>query len=708
MGNNALAWVARLGTIALAAASTGCVVVDELERYDPQNNPGNKSWSTSEKVDCTSDKDCATGESCQNNVCQMRRCAEAYESKPPLGINRYFGTDGELAIISDNTFIDGFESDGTGKYLNSWEMPASGNKIVDITGGNLTGKRPHQIAVALEFTDKVKIKDGNGTFDLQLPMWPKAIAAGDTDADGLDELVAVSQDGAVAVCRVDKKSCSSSKFSGIKVVDVAVADVDADGFAEPVFLTDDGKNSGMVVWNLDAKKTGQKETLAWTVNLKIRAMAAGQVRANGPAEMALLEDRGWWGFANDRVHLFSPATEKITSSVDVNGHTIDVAVGDRNSDDVAEIAFLRDDHKYELMSAKDGMLTKIGEYAITVGKVAQRISMVDWNGDSASGRLSEGPVLVPGNAIPIAALVFPPFPSHVAANGASVSLGSTESTSTSNSKTVSLSVGLAVSFEAELPLFKAGVGAHINKDFSKTHTITKTQSVGQSFEIDANPSLFGTDYGAVVMSCGCYHRYRYVTEDPANRIGGSGKGVDIYVPVGGQTQLWSTKRYNAMAKAVKTLPVIDIPARIGDVKSYPRKIQTLSGEPVPTADMLFPKPPTFQVSDVGTIGFSLSAGKSETNETAETTTLGVSGSLEAFGVGVEATIDVGVTQGYSIEVGNETEFGGTIPAIHDDPNTPEDEFAINHYGFTPFVYRQHYKGKNGKDAAFYVLYHAMK
>ncbi len=687
-----------------ALASTGCTVIEDAH-YDPQNNPGSHAWTTSENVVCQSDADCSNGEACDGGVCQMRRCAESYASKPPMGVNHYFGTDGELAVISDGTFVDGYEADGTGKYLDSWSMSG---KIVDVAGGNLTGKRPQQIALALEFNDSLKIRDGGTTFDLPIGMWPRAIAAGDVDADGLDEVVAFADDGSIAVCDVDQKKCTSAKLPGSKAIDLAVADVDGDGFAEPVFVTDDGNGkSGIVVWNLDHKTTGQQESLAWSINVKVKAMSAGDVRGKGTAEVALLEDRGWWGFANDRVHLFSPASGKIVSSSDVNGHTIDVAVGDRNSDDIDEIAFLRDDHKFELMSAKDGGLTSIGSYPITVGKAAQRLSIVDWNGDSASGRLTEGPVLVAGEAVPIAALTFPPFVANVAQGPAVIAVGATDSTSTGNSHTVTLSVGMAVSFGAEVPAFKAEVGAHLNKDWSYTHTVTKTESIGQDFWIESNPALYGADYGAVILSCGCYHRYHYVTEDPAKRIGGSGQGVDIYVPVGGQTQLWSSKRYNAMAKAVGTLPVIPVNVRIGDMKSYPGKLETLDGQVLPQKDMVFPKPPLVQVSDVGEVGFSLITGKSETNESAETTTIGVSGSIEAFGVGVESTIDVGVAQGYSIDVSHEADFGGKIPAIPDNPSTPEDEFAINHYGFTPFVYRQHYTAKNGKDAGYYVLYYAV-
>ena len=110
-------------------------------------------------------------------------------------------------------------------------------------------------------------------------------------------------------------------------------------------------------------------------------------------------------------------------------------------------------------------------------------------------------------------------------------------------------------------------------------------------------------------------------------------------------------------------------------------------------------------------------GKSETNTTSTTTTVGYNAT---FGVGFEAKIPGtnigfggGVTGGwdwsdsrssaYSITVGQSASFGGSIPPSKDDPNTPEDEFAIWRYSFTPYVYRHHYKDYTGESSGFYVV-----
>ena len=205
------------------------------------------------------------------------------------------------------------------------------------------------------------------------------------------------------------------------------------------------------------------------------------------------------------------------------------------------------------------------------------------------------------------------------------------------------------------------------------------------------------------MGCGCYHRYKYETDDPAGKLDGSGKVADILVPVGGQHQLWSSRRYNALAEATGSLPVIDVPVTVGDPGSYPESPQTLAGEPIAEEDMVFPESPSFQVSDVGFVGFFLMANEYETNSIAETTTVGMSAGLGAFGAEVDVEASIGVTQGYSIRVGKEAYFGGKVPPVPDNPDTPEDEYAIHRYSFSPHVYREHWTNAAGEDSGFYVI-----
>jgi hypothetical protein len=699
-----------ISVLFLPLSLMACTVAEDDGRFDPGATPGSDPWNHSTEVKCESNDQCSDGENCDGGICQMARCVESYDSLAPMGDNHYFGTDGEIAIISDDAFVDAFESTD-GNYMASWDLSGAGGKVIDVAGGNLTGSRPHSVAVAIEFSDKLLVNTPAGVKELNVGIWPIAIAAGDVDADGVDEIVAFGDDGSISLCDIDEGTCRIASIPDAEGVDVAIGDVDGDGFDEPIFLLKHSDKTQLVVWNTDAELTEQEETIGWQLNYPVKFFASGDLDGDGVHEIVTLEDGGWWGWTDDKLKVFSPASEEIIFERNVDGHTLDVAVGDRDSDGNDEIVILRESQTFELLRLNSsGQLYSADTWNVTVGGEAKRISMLDWDGDSASGRLVSGPELVAGNTVPVGALMFPPYP-HKAASGAlsaSVTLGNNESTNETLSDTLSLGVNIGVSFGAEAPggLFKAKVGGYLSKDFRYTKRVSNTLSIGQRYWVLAQPELHGESYAPVITSCGCYHLYRYETDDPAGRIGGSGQIVDIYIPVGGQTQLWSSKRYNAVAKATGTLPIIEVPVRVGDPSSYPSSPTGTDGLPISEEDMLFPETPTYQASDVGFVNFWLVRGETETNEIAETTKLGATGSIGVAGVTVDTDVSVGVTQGYSLTVGRDTIFAGGVPPIPDNPETPEDEYAIHRYGFNPYVYRQHYTDSEGGDAAYYVMYFA--
>jgi hypothetical protein len=108
------------------------------------------------------------------------------------------------------------------------------------------------------------------------------------------------------------------------------------------------------------------------------------------------------------------------------------------------------------------------------------------------------------------------------------------------------------------------------------------------------------------------------------------------------------------------------------------------------------------VSDVGTVGFWLTSTESEANTVAETTTIGLSGTLGAFGASVTGDINTGFAHAYTVTVGEEALFAGSVPPLVDNPDTPEDEFQTYRYSFSPTVYREHYE-----DAGYYVVTYAV-
>ena len=235
------------------------------------------------------------------------------------------------------------------------------------------------------------------------------------------------------------------------------------------------------------------------------------------------------------------------------------------------------------------------------------------------------------------------------------------------------------------------------KDWSATHGLTTRMTVGQRYTLEADPKKYGDDYGGVILSCGCFHVYEYESDDPSDKIGGSGQPITVYVPVGGQTALWSTKRYNAMARAVGGLPIIEIPTRVGDIASYPSQHQRLDGTSIPDDDKVFPEPPQYQVSDVGDVSWFLSVSETEFNTTAETTTIGMKATLGAFGASgsVEANVGFGTRT-------PSTRQGGAVSQVPPLPTTPKPR-TREAYPTVLYVVQRDTRGRRREDAGVYVL-----
>jgi len=693
--------------VLLAAVACAPADDDRPKVGDLGDQPGGSVWHDGEDVTCATTDDCVSGEACEDGVCRMARCQQTYDSASPLGGHRYFGTDGELLVVGEESFIDAFEP--LDDYLSSWNLEDAGGAVLDVTGGDLTGARPHVVAAAVAFSQHVLLFGDGELEPVDVGIWPTAVAAGDVDADGVDELVSFSEDGVVSVCSVDTRTCTiaTTAVDGFTGTDLAVADVDGDGYAEPVLLFTNEGESTLLVWHTELE---QDNVDGYTLELPTTAIDAGDLNGDGVAEVVALEDGGWWDWVDDKLHIMTLDTEEPTlTSSDVSGRALDIAIGDRDSDELSELAVLGNNKTVELFSGSDGPLSSLGTASVNVGESSTRISFADWDGDSASGELIEGPELVAGESVPLAVMVFPPYPHNVAkgALSAKVGLGASESSTESVTDTVSLSVGLGISFGVETGIFKAKVGASLEKSISLGQTTSMTTAVGARYSMHAQPDHFSRSYAGVILTCGCYHRYRYRTEDPQGLIGGSDQQVDFYVPVGGQTQLWSTTRYNALADATAELPTITVPILVGNVNSYPTAPQTLDGQPIGQDELLFSDPPLIQSSDVGYVEYYMTNGDSETNSFTESTTLGIQSSLGAGGVSVDSSINLGFSQGYSIQVGKSSRFTGAIPPIPDDAATPEDEYLVHRYAFTPIIYRHHYEDQYGDPGAYIVIYAAL-
>ena len=83
--------------------------------------------------------------------------------------------------------------------------------------------------------------------------------------------------------------------------------------------------------------------------------------------------------------------------------------------------------------------------------------------------------------------------------------------------------------------------------------------------------------------------------------------------------------------------------------------------------------------------------------------MGTSADITVAGVKVGVGADYGWGEGYALTMGTAALFAGSVHAIPDNPDTPEDEYAQHAYRFAPVVYREWYENASGDPAAFYVM-----
>jgi hypothetical protein len=703
-------------TYLVSLLALSLVACDSSDGEDA-NSPPTHSWETDPKptappaspdVGCAVDADCAASETCIQGTCQMRRCVGSYSSNPPLGQGKTLIHEDELLVTDGDRYADAYDLSNGGAFSHlgsGWDLQGG---VVDVAGGDLLGSRPQAFAAVFSGSSQIVIVQGAQSFGLDVVFAPIAVAAGDVDGDGLDELVAAGAQGDLAICDVEQHQCTGATLSGATVEDVAVGDVDGDGLSDLVILSGNGAAQFITTWN---PKTNAA-SVSTQFNASFGRISAGDLDGDGKAEILAIEDGGYWGWASDKLHVLAGTGGAIVDigEIDIAGDSQDVATGDINGDGASDAFILRGDATVEVLQAQNGSLVSAGAAAVSTTQSPKRLAVLDADGDSVTARLTKAPTLVAGNVVPVAELLFPPYDKRVAQGASQVILGDQHTTSASASDTIALRVGMTVGFEGGLSeLVKAKVAAKVSTEISRTNTVTTSKSVSLRYTVDADPNKYGEDFAAVLLSCGCFHDYVYRIDDPTGLLGGAKVAslTHVLVPIGGDASLWSSRRYAAMAARVG-LPAMAVPYPVGALDNWPSPTPVaLDGSPVSPVDAVFSEAPVIEASDIARVAFSLNVGSQMTSATATRTALGLSGSIEVAGVsfGVEGEVSDG--QGYSITIGSEAQIGGSIPPIPDDPNTMVDEFAANRYAFQPFVYRQHYSDPTGADAGYYVLTYAV-
>ncbi len=683
------------------------------------DGPGSEAWG-SEDVSCESISDCLGDEICLDGVCQVDRCnGNLQQSTPPLGENLTFFQENELGIADSEPYEGSYYVDGYGPMTGTLDYDGSydlgGGQVLDVGGGNLNGARPDQYVVAVSGHRSVGILTGSQTIWKDLDFYPVAVDAGDTDGDGLDEVIAISSGGETAICDYGFWSCTIWEFSGnVEQIDVTSGDVDGDAIEEVVILLDYEGYRYLYAMNIDAETSGQPDNYQAGVDGGHIAVAAGDIDSDYVAEVVVLLDGGWFGWWDDSLATYEASIGEEGGNLvqsftgEIEGYTgmVDLDVADTDADEKAEIVAVSDDGYAAVYRAAGLAFAPKFVTQLDVTVSPKRIAMVDHDGNSPRAELVEGPIPCQGAPVPINILIMPPYNAdHAAGFPSSVMYGDVESQSENMRDTVSLGLhadlGVGGSF---FDIFGAELNTRVSWHVHNSVIQGTSMFVGARYCMRAYPEVYGQYYAGVVLSWGCFDSYKYKVDDPGHIIGGGAQGGEFYliIPTGGSSSLFSSTRYNAMAEAIGGMPVIDVPYAVGTVDTYPRTPETLEGFEIPAEDNLFPHPDTYTVSDVGEAVWWMGVENSTTTETAMDVSVGASANVKVGGVKIGGGGELGWGQAYSLNVGTQATFAGSIPTLRDDPNTPEDEYDLYSYSVSPYVYVHHYETAEGDDGAYYV------
>jgi len=696
------------------AAFAGCTPYSPEDDVPdkPYTGPGTEEWG---EVDLTCDKtaDCLTGEICSDGYCQVDRCGgDLANSVPPLGDSYYFSREDEIALADSEKkqgtyYLDAFDPRDL-VYEGSYDV---GNQApIDVVGGALWGSRPQAIYVAaFENSSTVKIPGSSETF--KMPFAPVALAAADMDLDGLDELIGASSSGRIAICDIDVGGCDEFKMSGsVDVIDLAAGDLDGDVWPEIVILMDSGDNRFIYGFNVDHEITGQEEAWYTDVSEDVKRISAGDLDNDLFAEIVALRDSGYWDYWDDYLEVYQAdaGADTITRLFEheTDGYTTgrDLEIADKDGDGDGEIYFLDQEARVVSYSMSGSRLTDFGVVKYSPSEEPKLIAAADHNGDAPIAELSGEAQACQGNPVPIMLMVLPPYDEDYANGTSRVGFGNGSSTSESASESVSLGLSVDIGYKAGFSeFFSAKVSAKMGWRISASTTNTTSMYVGTSYTLIADPGLYGPNYGGVVLSWGCFDGYEYTVDDPSDHLGGvHGENLVLTIPTGGGSSIWSTPRYNALAALSENLPEMEIPYRVGKVDTYPTSPEKLDGSRLKNKDMLFPEPPLVIASDVSRVSWTTRVSESETNSVNTDIDVSTNAGVTVGGVSVGVGASAGFGSGYSITVGEEARFNGTLPPLPDDPSTPEDEYSAHAYGLMPYVYVQDYETADGNEVGYYV------
>ena len=267
-------------------------------------------------------------------------------------------------------------------------------------------------------------------------------------------------------------------------------------------------------------------------------------------------------------------------------------------------------------------------------------------------------------------------------------------------------IGVKASF---LEIYAAQMNESVRWRATLADRVAKEVNVGARLALSAKPEMYGSNYAGIAVSWGCFDAYTYEVDDPHGLMDEQADKqlLVMTVPTGGCVTLMSSSRYNAMAKALGTMPEIEVPYAVGQLNTYPTWREKLTGQPIDDDELLFADPGVYHVSPVGDVAWWLSIEDVEANTEITEVAMGAAAGITVNGVQVGMGTEIGWGKSYTLAVGSRTLFYGKLPPMPDDPLTPEDEYSQNAYAVEPLVYLERFRNQHGESASYFVHTYAV-
>jgi hypothetical protein len=736
----------------------------------PGDVPGARQLHRPVSITCNGPQDCEDGEQCEQGMCQPSRCHRGpYESAPPLGRRGYLAPELELLVTGGgdrHISVHQLAEDGaTAAEGHDLAAPAA---IGDLCTGRFTATGEEMtLAVLDERPELVQISQGAAASLLTLPFTPVAIAGGDIDADGVDELVAVDQGQRAAVCDLDQRRCEQRTLEAKgRAMALALGDIDGDGAAEAVIhyrthYFQRGVRGTLVLWNLDARQKAQPEFREQLVDVEYESLAIAELDGQRGAELVLLEQRKPGQIIADECedtrageaesparlggHLENPGVTTATARGDCDrsdwlgimpkrilgqsrvhvyrfdrevARLVETAWGFETIGTAVELAALPTDQlpRHDILvlgsdgqlahhTLRDTRLLALATHQLTAAGKPRHLALRDVDGDSTVARLvAAEPELVEGRPTPLFALSFPPYDLTYSQDDAEVRVGDRNMANERTNHTIGATVSHAIGVSGQVPVpVIDSLKVSLGNRLSQWVEYTKS-----------------LDRGLILG--------RYFHMEPLPAELGRHYGGVVLAAMCFHRYTYELEDPRARLGAAGTRLAITAPlegeAVLWSTARYNALAEARGDLPLIHVSTTIGDPKSYPEQPTSLDGVPLAGEElvfpstplfrvSDAGEIAwwlNTSELGVHAELREMSfagtlgsLGAEYSHVNTEGDGYTVSIGAGTAFSGEVPGIVDRIATPESEYTMHAYSFRPIMYRHRYIDAEGLPAGLFAL-----